>query len=430
MRIRRWQFERVMVAGIQSTALAVTVSCAVVTIRAPEPNEVLRSGSVTLQVQKDDKGCSFRTGSFRAVLNRGLPGEVDLTNMFVRPPNSNTWVVPQYALADGSYTLSAQAEFTGSACGAGRVSSDSRRFNVSAVNGLITYETSCGTGEFTYEPYPVVPPPGAMWPPPSYPIATNAHCVSPGSTVQIGNLRRVYADLASITSLQLAVLHTRWDPERRDAGYQLGVWDRWAAPNYYRISDFRLTANGALVATIPGDITREPPAAASIRMTYADPAGQSHVVDIEADGSGGWQSWGLFFVPSYKVYGARTNVGIGFDLFDRTVDGVALSASIQGGWEEYCRIRYKNLSTTDFPGTVSFREPNAWTRSPTQGYRVRMPAIRTGSFDIIYQVVCPADMVPSGRSQFSGWSLLGDYTLEAGQRMIRGMPPIFMVDSP
>jgi hypothetical protein len=270
-----------------------------------------------------------------------------------------------------------------------------------------------------------------MWPPPRYDVSTDAHCVSPGGTIQIGNFTTVYPDIASITQLDLVVLHTRWDPNQRDAGYQLGVWDRLAQPAFYPIREFRLTANGALIATLPVDVTREPPGGASIRMRYRSQSGQNREIDIEEQRSGrGVYGWGLFFVPLYKIYAATAEVGVGFNLFNHTVDGVFESGLPAGGWEEYCRIRYKNLSLGGFPGTVSFRDPNAWVQNPAQGYRVQMPATRTGSFDIVYQVVCPADRAPSGRSRFRGWALLGDYTLAAGQRWVRGMPPIESVDHP
>lgn len=44
------------------------------------------------------------------------------------------------------------------------------------------------------------------------------------------------------------------------------------------------------------------------------------------------------------------------------------------------------------------------------------------NFDIVYQVVCPEDVEPTGRRAFSGWGLLGDYGPEG--TLVRGMPNI------
>jgi hypothetical protein len=49
------------------------------------------------------------------------------------------------------------------------------------------------------------------------------------------------------------------------------VWGRLQDPTYFEIAQFQHAANGPLVATIPMDITGEPPAAASIRMTSHRP---------------------------------------------------------------------------------------------------------------------------------------------------------------
>ncbi len=103
MGIRRRQIARIIWSVIQGAAFVATAGCAIVTIRAPESNEVLRSGAVTMQVQKDDNSCSFNNGTFRAVLNRGRPNEVDLSNAFIRPPNSNVWVATDYPLTNGSH---------------------------------------------------------------------------------------------------------------------------------------------------------------------------------------------------------------------------------------------------------------------------------------------------------------------------------------
>jgi hypothetical protein len=139
-------------------------------------------------------------------------------------------------------------------------------------------------------------------------------------------------------------------------------------------------------------------------------------------------------VPIYKVYVGRAEVAIGYDAFQRTIDEVALSAFTSqyssAGWEPYCRIRHKNFFDAGFPGTVSFRSPDAGVRNPTQGYRVQMPAGRSGTFEIWYQVVCPVDRPPTGRQLFSSWNLLGDYTLGVGESLVRGMPPIESVGQP
>lgn len=87
------------------------------------------------------------------------------------------------------------------------------------LTDVVSYTTSCGTGEFTYEPYPVVLQPGQPQPP-IYPILSDASCVSPGSTIEIHDFARAYPDVAQIQRLDLAILHTRYDPNAAGAG----VW--------------------------------------------------------------------------------------------------------------------------------------------------------------------------------------------------------------
>jgi len=107
----------------------VSWGCGVVMIGRPTNGQTLRSQTVTFQVDNNDRNCSFDTGSFRAFLNRGQPGEIDITGEFSRT-NTNTWVVTDYMVSEGSHTLSAQGEFSGSVCGNGRMSSDLHRFEV------------------------------------------------------------------------------------------------------------------------------------------------------------------------------------------------------------------------------------------------------------------------------------------------------------
>lgn len=302
---------------------------------------------------------------------------------------------------------------------------------LAVLHACVGYETDCGVGEFTYEPYPAVMPAGAVQTP-IFPIRDDAHCLRPGSSIVIENLDIAYPDLAQIQRMEFAVLHTRWDPKAVGAGGQ-GVWSRLADPTLFEITDFTLDPDGLVTARIPSDIIGEPPAAATIRMTYADADGAIHVVDIEADRRENVYDHALFFVPVYRVYLARFETPIGFNFLDRTVQGTAFSTFGQvfsGGWEEYCRIRHKNFMVDGFNCTPEFTTPNAWTVNPNQGYEVNVPATQTGSLIILYQVVCPADVWPSGQNWFSNWGLLGNYTLGSGESYIRGMPPIGSVSSP
>jgi hypothetical protein len=430
--IRGKALERLVSAVIAGVVGLATAGCGSVFITEPASNETIDSGSVTMRIQKNDRSCSFSNGSFEAFLNRGLADEIEITSAFTRPPNSNVWTATDFPLSPGSYALWTQVEFTGSLCGSGRTSTDSRRFEIIDAGGGLRYDTSCGAGQFTYEPYPAVIPPGAVNPP-VQPISSNAHCVSPGSTLRIENLRQSYPDIGSIRSLELAVLHTRYDPNAVGAGGQ-GVWFRLVDPTYHDITQFNLTANGRLTVTIPTGITGEPPAAATLRMTYVDTGNVEHVVDIEADRRANVYDNRLFFVPTYKVYLAQAQVAIGSDLLDHTVEGEVLpgfAQSYPSGWEAYCRIRKKEISDSGFPGTASFRTPDATVRNPNQGYRVQMPSTRSGTFDVTYQVVCPEDVSPSGQNLFTSWGLLGDFAVGPSQgSLLNGMPAITTVASP
>jgi hypothetical protein len=403
------------------------MGCGSIYVTEPANNETIDSESVTMRIQKNDRWCSFSNGSFEAYVNRGLADEMEVTSSFTRPPNSNVWTATNFGLSPGSYTLWTRAEFTGSLCGSGRTDSDSSRFDVVDSGGGLRYDTSCGAGQFTYEPYPVVIPSGFVTPP-VYPISSNAHCVSPGSSLRIENLRKSYPDIASIQSLELAILHTRYDPNAAGAAGQ-GVWFRLTDPTYYDVTQFNLTANGRLTATMPFGITGEPPAGATIRMTYLDAGDAEHVVDIEADRRTDIFDHRLFFVPAYDVYVAQAEVDIGSNLLDRTVTGELIPGFAQmypGGWEPFCRIRRKNIFDNGFPGTVSFTAPNASVRVPTQGYSVQMPSTRSGTFNVTYQIVCPEDLPPTGQNLFTSWGRLGDYE----GPLLNGMPNIVSVASP
>lgn len=428
--------QRWVQCAILSFASAAAGACQspgpMVYIRSPLENEVLQTDRVTFEVRKRDGDCSFSDGSFEALLDRmtssGLvDSRVDITGEFSRPPNSHDWTAFSYPLAAGLHRLVVRGQFTGGGCASGLTSIDEHRFETRILTDVVRYETSCGTGEFTFEPYPAILPPGAPSPP-IYPMPTDAHCVSPGATIQMDDLRVAYPELSTVERLELAVLHTRWDPNQIGAGGQ-GVWARLSDPTYYEITSFQQLFGGTVVATIP-NVSGEPPAGASIRMTFRDPSNRRHVVDIEEDRRASPYDHGLYFVPRYAVYLAVVDVDIGFDLFDQTVDGTVLSSfstGLSGGmWEEYCRIGYKVFSTSGFPGTVGFRSPNANVRLPTQGYRVQMPASRTGTFTLHFHVACPEGVPPTGFEQFSDWGRLGDY----GGSLIRGMPSTVSVGGP
>jgi hypothetical protein len=238
--------------------------------------------------------------------------------------------------------------------------------------------------------------------------------------LDVRGLDLAYPDIAEIRRVEFVILHTRWDP---DGAGGRGAWFRLADPTYYEVTQFS-RANRGLIATIPGGITGEAPAAASIRITYLDQSGDTHVVDLERNYTQVASRHRLFFVPRYHVFGAEVDVVVGFDAFPRTIDGVVLApfATNPGNWEEHCRIRSKGFSESGFPGELEFIGPQAEPRRPTQGYRIQMPAFQSGRFTVSYQVVCPDGVDPTGRDLFMRWGFLGEYP--STTVLVRGMPPI------
>jgi hypothetical protein len=284
----------------------------------------------------------------------------------------------------------------------------------------VVYEAGYGLGEYSFEPYPVTPD---GRPRPDIPPRRDAYRVSPGVRFVASPLRQKYPLMRSVESVQLLLYHRRFVPDTGPSG---GGWQVLAAPDAHRIDDFSLDANGDLVATIPGSLAGVIPTAADIRLTYVNANGDRSTVELE-QGRGGWQGHRLFFVPTYKVYLGRVRVGIGFDVSDRTIIGetfLGFPAVAPDGWEPYCRTRRMHLGVAGFPGQVEFFDFGAGPTTPRQRYRVRMPATRTGSFDIDYHVVCPAGVEPTGRDVFDAWGELGAYT--GGLR--RGWPDVSGVE--
>lgn len=296
----------------------------------------------------------------------------------------------------------------------------------------ITYTTSCGVGQFTFEPPPAIQKPGVG--PPSgviyKSIITNAHCISPGSTISVAHLTEAYPSIQTITKLELVIFRRHYDPTAiGSAGPSYpGVVHLIGAQEYYDITSFTRTSDGNFTATIPYVID-QPPTAASIRMTYTVSNGASFVVDLErdraSDSSTGYlrSNHGLFFVPNYKVYLAVAKVSIGWNVADQTINSSTFpnfSAVYAHQWEEYCRIRKIEIANSGFPGTIGLTHPHVLTRNPDQGYQVQMPSTRSGHFSMKYQVVCPENLEPSGSSLFNSWGTLGNYT----GNLEKGMPAI------
>ncbi len=272
----------------------------------------------------------------------------------------------------------------------------------------ISYTTSCGQGEFSFEPYQSQNPSGLSTP--IFPTDPDAHCVSPGSTLEAAPLTENYGQIASIDRVQLMIYHRGWvnDPNFPSGGF----WNVLADPDFIEITDFNLNPDGNLEATIPTSITGVPPTSADIRMTYTDSNGVSHVVELENERDGSAEHK-LFFVPRYKVYLGSKRIDIGFNVLDHTVTGSTFpgfGTVYTNGWEPYCRIRYIDINDSGFPGDAKFWDIPAMFTNPNQGYRVEMPSGRTGNFHVQYQVVCPDAIEPSGRNLFTSWGPLGNYS--------------------
>ncbi|HKQ30672.1 MAG TPA: hypothetical protein VJS66_05245 [Burkholderiales bacterium] len=283
---------------------------------------------------------------------------------------------------------------------------------------FVTITTDCGTGRFSFDPYPPIVPAGA--PLPLFLASDDAYCVTAGSVITIEDFRTVYPDAVSVIEVDMAFHKRSWLPDPR--GPQFGTWSVLGDTSLVRIPSFRLQGQ-RLVMGMPY-VPKQGPTTVDLLIRYARADGTLRLIIVNDKKS--WLTRDLFFIPSYSVYFASKRINIGWDLFPRILTGETLgffSNIWPRGWEEYCKVNYVSISKPGFAGTPQFRLPCGSQRDPSIGYEVSMPGGTSGSFNVIYQVVCPTDFKPSGSEFFHTWTYAAPYGATLAElKANHGMP--------
>jgi len=105
------------------------LGCGSIFIRSPVPSQTRIYTPFTLEAQKNDQWCSFDNNSFRAYLDKNTRSQLEISNSFTRPLNSNIWTAPNFNLPIGSHSLTVEGSFSGIFC---QRDSDTRQLSVSA----------------------------------------------------------------------------------------------------------------------------------------------------------------------------------------------------------------------------------------------------------------------------------------------------------
>lgn len=116
---------------IVGVALIFNSGCGNIFIRTPTDSQTQINTPFTLQAQKNDNYCSYKSGSFRAYLDKGQASQVDITSAFTRSLNSNIWTATDYPLPVGTHTFNVEGRFNGLLCW-GKFDADSQTFEVLA----------------------------------------------------------------------------------------------------------------------------------------------------------------------------------------------------------------------------------------------------------------------------------------------------------
>jgi len=104
-----------------------------------------------LSVVKRTYFCSYNTGSFQALLNKGQLTEIDITSAFSHSPSSDWWIANNYILPWGIHTLYTKANF--SCLNSKRMASDQKSLDIQAgglngttgpAGGIIFYTSGDG----------------------------------------------------------------------------------------------------------------------------------------------------------------------------------------------------------------------------------------------------------------------------------------------
>lgn len=92
------------------------VACGKIFIRSPADGQTNIYTPFTLQMQKNNDGCSFNESSFHVYLDKNTNNSMEISSAFTRPGNSNIWTAQDYALPLGSHRLSVEGSFSGTFC--------------------------------------------------------------------------------------------------------------------------------------------------------------------------------------------------------------------------------------------------------------------------------------------------------------------------